>query len=313
MQFDADLPLTKVASLTGLREHTVRRTLSALRDAGAVRRVTMVNWFTLGLTAYVVNLSLASQTAAERSRFLKELTRHDAIGWVREGGGALRYEFIIVVHSAAHARSVLGEILETARVQIGKSYYSEELRWFVFKRGYLPRVIQPSRMLTFEPKAEIVEIDEVDWRIIHAVTKRSLFTIRELAQQVGIPSATAEYRLKTLKKKGVILASILDLHLPYFGIQHYRIALRISRISDEITERLVQFGKSQSNVIALVSLFGAWDYAMRIEVPDTEALGEVLGALHEMLGAELRQTLLTPVITTPKQSASAAPRRARPR
>ena len=124
--------------------------------------------------------------------------------------------------------------------------------------------------------SNIVDIDEVDEKILHIMILDVRTSLKEIAKQCGLSSAAITNRIKRLKKLGVITGATLFTPIENFGFELVAtIGMETNASTDEI---LAMFGR-HATLIEPSSSLGEYDLCALVYAENLTALNEKLDAI----------------------------------
>ena len=124
--------------------------------------------------------------------------------------------------------------------------------------------------------SNIVDIDEVDEKILHILIRDVRTNLKEIAKQCGLSSVTITNRIKRLKKLGVITGATLFTPIEEYGFEFVAtIGMETNASTDEI---LAMFGR-HATLIEPSSSVGEYDLCALVYAESLRALNEKLEAI----------------------------------
>lgn len=141
----------------------------------------------------------------------------------------------------------------------------------------VPRAIEPTieeRELAAEHTAPV---DELDLRIIAAVTSQPDAPIKQLAAGLGIPASTCAFRLRSLRARGVItgLRAVID-PAALGAVVQAVIRVRLANHSKAGVDALFDALVSTPGVLQVFHIAGADDFLVHVAVSDAAALRDIV-------------------------------------
>lgn len=131
---------------------------------------------------------------------------------------------------------------------------------------------------------ETVQMDQIDRKIVNALSSNARLSMAELAQKVGLSKSPTQTRVKRLERDGVILGYGARINYEKLGRGH--IAFVQVTVNDTRAAALNAFNEAvkQTPEIAQCHMMAAsFDYLLKVRTKDILAyrrvLGEVISAL----------------------------------
>jgi DNA-binding Lrp family transcriptional regulator len=302
VQHRSDLPLSRIAQLTGLKEHAVRYSMKKLIDENVIVRRALINIYKLGFSKHAFFFSLAVTQAAAREKVLSYLRNHPRIAYIAEVGGDFRFKVDICTQTQSELRDFITDFSEKfGDILRNKAFVQllEQVEFTVRCQTGKPFECIPLRIGT---DAMNETIDDVDHRILGAVSEIAELTPSQIARQLGMAQSSLQYRLKNLTDRGIIvgyryIVNGAALHLNDFFHLIYARGMR-----EDTWSKLLKFCKTQKAVRYLVACIGSWDFEIGSNVESMEQAAELSDQLYEVCGDSMQRIQTLPLFRFTKVS-----------
>lgn len=120
-------------------------------------------------------------------------------------------------------------------------------------------------------------IDELDLRILGALSEHPEATVKRIAAEIGIPESTCAFRLRLLRERRVILGTRLRLDLTAVGLPvQAMIRVRLGSHSKAGVSTLFDALTSTPGVLQVFHIAGADDFLVHVAVRDASALRDIV-------------------------------------
>lgn len=274
--FQADISIKAISQGTGYREHVVRNAFSRLKSAGLLRVRPFVNPYALGWTEYVCWISFLTTDEEARGRFVNALVNSPFTTYVGEAGGA--YDLVIFI-CTKEISGVTGffddQVSSVPGIRIEKSILICKNVAMFPPKYFIPKKI-PLGNLSYGPVAKVMTIDSVDHNILRDFAQTDKPSVRILANKLGIPVSTYEYRVKNLRKRGIILA--LGHLIPGYldGLIPFVLLVKVANNGKAFRKSFFSFCEKHRDVSMLIETIGAWEYQIGIHLKDARELKKVV-------------------------------------
>jgi DNA-binding Lrp family transcriptional regulator len=299
-QLDADNPLAKLRSRTGLKEHTIRYTLERAREQGIIERRYFINLCRLGYLQHEVFFSLTSEQVGMRDALLTEFKASDRISWIGRLGGDYQYGINICSRDITQVVSFFDELSKT----YGRAFVEKNLSLRVgltfFGNRYLAPSLKPLAPLRYHSSIEAVEIDVTDHKILSALTSRCPVSGHELARILGMPQSTVDYRLKRLKSSGVIVGSYYNFRGEHVGILSFLCLMSTKGLGSAFRDKALAFCNSHPEIVVLVESIGSWDFEFVIDAFSAEEAMRTSEQILDFFGRDINWLKMIPLFSYPK-------------
>lgn len=118
-----------------------------------------------------------------------------------------------------------------------------------------------------------VELDEIDRRLIRALSEDARASGSSLAASVGVSESTVSLRLKRLRTSGVIKGFRVEIDTSAIGIPlQALISIRLAKHDRAEIDAFTSAAPNFPGVVRMYHMAGADDYLLHIVASDTEAV-----------------------------------------
>ncbi len=302
VQTDAELPIQRIAELTGFASHSVRYHIGNLQSRGVIGQpLPFINVYRLGYTEYVLYLSLSAEGQTNRQALLEELSQTQAVSWLLQVGSQYQYVVSICALHVQHVAAVLNSVCK----QFGNVFAEKEmilrLAFTYYGRRYLSDTNYVPNRLHVGGADELVEVDDIDRKVLSAMAHGEYKSISHLSRLTGIPNTTLERRKRRLEEEHVIDGYTYQLSAEDIGVQQFKLLLGVKGMSPSLTAALFEFCEERSEVIFFVECIGSWDYEFGIEVKSASEVSDTRQALHTQFQNEVLAIHTVPVMSYVKR------------
>jgi len=299
-QLNAELPISSLRKKLGLRDHTIRYALDRARSQGIIERRYFINLFRLGYLQHEVFFSLSFEEKGLRDSLIAQLVKSDRTSWIGRLGGDFHYGINICSRDVSEMLEFFDQLSE----KYGRTFLEKTLSLRVsltyFGNRYLYPGAKPSHPLSYRITSERVEIDQLDHRILSALTAHGSSSTHQLARLLGLPQSTVDYRLKRLRSTGVIVGSYYSIKRERIGILSYLCLISTRGISSLFREKALAFCQQQPEIVLMIESIGSWDFEFVIDVTHAEDAVKISEKLLDLLGRDLNWVKMIPLFSYPK-------------
>jgi DNA-binding Lrp family transcriptional regulator len=288
--------------LTGYRDHTIRYFLQKAIDNRVISRRCFVNLNTLGYSQFQVYFSLASRRKEARLGVIEALSLSDKVSWLGELGGEFQYGVSICVKSIYEVWEFLDELSESFGAIFTEKTVAVRISLSYFGHKYLSSVRRPVKSMSYAVREKSVECDQLDCDILKGLTQMHYNSGRELARQLKLPQATLDYRVKGLKKKGVVVGAYYQVQAAMIGMQSFLVLLCANSISREFREAFLDFCQRHKNITLLIHFIGSWDFELVVVVSESREVTEITQEIYDRFGASINWMKSLPLFADIKVS-----------
>ena len=298
-QLDADVPVAQLAKQLQLREHTIRYTLAKLEEAGVITRLLYVNLYRVGFVEYQLFIRLASNTPAEEKRLIDTLVSSERVSWLVRLGGTYSIGVAFMAQSTADCVSFINHMIERSGVQLAERTFSVLASRSYFGVKHLTSQPFECRMVDMGTVgAEVVPWEELDHEILTLLADSKMSSSAAIARALGKPESTIQYRLKTLRERGVLCRTVYLVNPDSYGMSAFRLRAVVRAPTKGLRDKLHAWALNHPNVLSFLHCLGPWDFELRVEVQDPKSAITVAQSLSEAGGGFVTSTEIVPALET---------------
>lgn len=250
-----------------------------------------------GVSEYEVYFSPRGKPNGGEASIKKVIMGSDALRWFYRLAGTYDYSLGL---EAARVSEIAG-LLESLDNRFPGLFARKEVGggigyWWFGRRYLAPSGIRYPAGIEMLPPRNIGKIDDVDHRILQILGRQHFASTRDLARGIGVPQATVAYRIRQLKRTGVIAGSPYIPSSSWLGVHVFRLLLAFTGFSKETHQRLSVWCRQQRALVSMLRVLGNWDYTLRFEVRKPEEITAIRDELREIFSDELVKCDITAVV-----------------
>ncbi|MDC0358971.1 Lrp/AsnC family transcriptional regulator [Oligoflexia bacterium] len=282
VHFKADQPLAQISKSLRMREHTVRYHFDRLCKDGIIHPTVLVDTFQLGLEEYSVYFSLQAESAKHKRAILQALRSSNRVSWLAELGGSFQYAMAVSVGS----KRKLLEFLNTLLDKFGNIFLKKSIIAVVAKHFFQIKCFAPKKNGKACDEIELSEsdcvydLDDLDFDILSSIMRGQSESRPVLAERIGIPRSTLEYRLKQMVSNGVIKGFTYDIHVPSIQMETFKLLLYAGSVLSEVQEELYAYAQQHPDTMLFVRCIGSWDYELTVVVENAQQMMAIIEDIY---------------------------------
>ena len=295
MYFRAEMPMREVAQQTGLREHVVRRCIDKLLDRKIIRHRIFVNPFAVGLSEYMVFIGTQMMSQVVRQRLLSCLLESSHTTYVGTIGG----DFHLAVMLVARDLNEVTVFLDTLSAAAQGSAYVVSTASCTSVSFFVPKFLGAGNYgpssVAYGLVKDVVTLDAIDNRILHALGTLTTGSLAGLARQLGLPSSTVTYRLESLKERGVVVG--IGFALPPFKDGLYACALQVcaGSMPAEVRQKFRDYCSKHPAISYSIEALGGWNFQIGARLEDSRQATVLADDLQQRFAPYVSNVSLIPV------------------
>jgi len=236
----------------------------------------VINLDRLGIGVYAnVYFKILGTSKSKEEEIINYLINNDNVGYVALLGGRFDLSIVLVAKNIQQLEENLNKIINKYQEELREHIISLRTFGVKFPKKYLlERGIETKGILTKEISLE--KIDEIDKRILNALSQNSRLSIVDISDKLKIPFSTVRTRIKSLENKGVIAGYSILPDLNKLNMSNYKLFIKVKDKSEEVYKKLLSFSETHKNVIWFFKTLGDHDYELRIEAESQEKYQEIV-------------------------------------
>ncbi len=138
-------------------------------------------------------------------------------------------------------------------------------------------------------------IDEIDHKLLRAITTNGELSGHQVAREVGIPQSTVDYRLKRLRSEGVIVGAYYAVRGASLGSISFLCLIRTRGMSALFREGINNFCAIHPEVVVMIESIGSWDFELVIDGFSAEQAMRVSESLLDIFGGGIQWIKMVPI------------------
>ena len=288
LDIDAKQSSRDVARKVGMSKEGVNYRINRLLKEGIItRRFADLNLAKFGYSIYKIFLQFQNVTDETEQEITKYLVSHPAGIWIASCNG--RYDAIFTFRAAniVEFESIKNEVLE----KFGRYILNREAvintRYTLYNRKWLAEDAR-TVAVTYDGLPDAEKIDNIDRKILVMLNKDSSTPLLKIAQETGISSPQAIYRIKRLIKRNIIRSFKIDIDRKKIGYEYCKALVYLQNISRKRQAEFIKYCTGLKNIIALVDVVGPWDIELEFEVRNFEEYNGIMSRLRKEFSDILR-------------------------
>jgi Lrp/AsnC family leucine-responsive transcriptional regulator len=276
LDLDSRQPLSQLAKKVGLSKQVVDYRIKNLLKRRVISQFyTVINFSKLGYSQYKLYFKFQNVDLKQEKEIIDYWTSSKNSIWV----ASCRGRWDLAVSLLAQNVNILGETLgdfinKYAEFILEKNILITQISP-VFTKTYLTEQKEKKEFI-FGGKVEHYKLDEIEKKILRILSTNARISILDLMEKTRLSRDVINYRLKKLKKDGIISQYRILIDLNKIGYRLYKIILRLQSLSQQKEKELIYFIKQHPNGVQFLKLLGNWDAELEFEVKDEEQLHKIL-------------------------------------
>jgi len=274
---DAFQPFSAIAKKTRLSKQVVAYRIEELKRKGIlIKTCAIVNLAKLGYEFFKFYIKYEAITKEKETEVLRKLDAHPRVGYMCVCDG--RFDLFIGVWATDihDLYSISKEIFNRYKTNFKEIVVSAVEVAFNSKRGYLINLETKGEEPLFGGKVGKIELDNTDKSIIRLLTEDARIKYVDIAQKTGITPAAVAYRIKNMKKNGIIEGARIVLDKSKIGYLTFKVLIKTGPVDEKDVGRFIKYASEDKNIVDIDLTLGDWDIELDIEVENHEKFHQIM-------------------------------------
>ncbi len=249
-----------------------------IKDNYIKKFLTIFDLSKLGLILHKIYFRLINVNEEKELEILRFLKEHKNVAWLVRTEGIYDLAFALHTKDVIELNKVLLEIENKYGDFISEKVVNRVITGEFFHRDYLTNEKTSSfrKGVVFQTQEEKKKLDEIDWKIIAALSRNSRVNVVDIAKKTPISADAIGKRIKNLEKIGVIKNYIVVLNDSKLNQLHYKVLLKITHFNENLERKLLEFCRQHRNITFYNKNIGAWEIELDMEVNKSEDFREIM-------------------------------------
>jgi Lrp/AsnC family leucine-responsive transcriptional regulator len=285
---NARVPVPDLARQVGCAQNAVQYALRKFKESGLIHRRVMIDVFRLGYARHAIYITLSSEGQIRREDIAAFLTASPYTTVVLDVGG----DYDLFVATVTRSSAELARFNQELSGRFGSLFLKKDIAVTVRHSVFGEKVLVGDPSLYSECYYEVdpnmterpIQVDDLDHRLLYAMSGPHMSSSRSLAQALGIPASTIDYRVKRLETAGVICGDLHEIRGEMIGLTNYIVLVGMKGLPDNRHREFYSFAKLHPNIAHLSFEVGYWDYMLGVAVQSQKELNSLVDAIRREFG-----------------------------
>jgi Lrp/AsnC family leucine-responsive transcriptional regulator len=269
---------TQVGKKVGLKKDVVSYRIKKLQEEGVIQFFyTVIDAFKLGYSSYRYYVNFQYVNENIKNEIVKYFVNYKNICTVGEALG--KYDLIVVVWVKdinefyqfwSKALDKFGDYFET-------KIFSVYVHGVGFRQSYLlldNYKIEDRVDHEYFGVGKTVEIDETDYHLLNEMALNARAPLIELAEKFKCSSQTINYRIKRLKKEGLIQGFRVAVKESSIGFKRYKVDIYLKNHNQRIN--IINYIKKNPHLLYISTSTGLCDLEFEFKVKEQKDLISII-------------------------------------
>ncbi|MFA6072521.1 MAG: Lrp/AsnC family transcriptional regulator [Candidatus Woesearchaeota archaeon] len=272
----------QIGKKTKLSKEVVKyRIDNLIKNNIIIKFQTITNYFKLGIVKFKLYLRLTNANKEKINEIALDLKYNINTEWVSITTG--RWDIIasFLVHNVNEFDDEVQNLLNKFSNHIQEKAMTTTLYLAHHKREFLSPTKEISKIIYHTSKDKQEKIDQIDEEIIKLITNNARQQVTEIAKKLKITPRIAQYKLKELEKKNIILAYKTHLDPKSMGRLSCKAIIYLSNTPKNKLEHFINYASNLPGAVWPQRVIGNWDFELDFELENYDEFQDIILNLKE--------------------------------
>lgn len=281
---------TQIGKKVGLKKDVVSYRIDKMEKEGVIEKYyTVIDAYKLGyyLFRYYINFQYVSATI--KNEIINYFSQYKNICTVGQAVG--KYDLIIVVwvNNLGEFHQFWSESLD----KYGDYFENRIFSLYIHGIGFRQSFLMLEKLNTYEREnhevfgvGPIAKIDKIDYSLLNFLSLNARAPLIELAEKLNTSSQTINYRIKRMRKSGVIQTFRVAVDLSRFNLKRYKVDIYLKEYKQR--RNIIDFIRKNHYLLYISTSTGLSDLELEFLVKNQEELIVILEEINTEFPNSLR-------------------------
>ncbi len=241
----------------------------------------ILNTALIGYLSFRIYFKLIDILPEEENEFRNYLINHELVPWVVGCQGLWDYiivvfpkDFIAFQKFSTELNNKYGKFIEKKDIALVTVAHH-------FRSGYILGKKKDISPLTYagQPK-EIIQLDEIEKKILKKLANNSRTPIIEIAKAVKTSSKNVAYRIEKLRKQEIIEGYSLCIDYEKVGFERYKLFIKTKNMTEQKEKFFIQYSRMHPYILYYSKSIGENDVEIELIVKNSVHLREIIAQIR---------------------------------
>jgi len=273
LEEDSRQSYSQIGRKARLSSETVEYRVEKLKRAGIIIRMfAEPNLSKLGLKTYRIYIKAENMTDTEEGKLISFFQSHPKAQWFAEFEGEWDYTLRLTLKDESEFKEEMevlmekfGRYIKAKSIVITLEQAFLPLEHFTGKQGKVHQI-------SHKKEEKIEDLDEYDQQIMELLFDNSRMKTVDIASRLNLSPDTVQYRIKKLRKKGIIRFFGTYFNSQVLGFERYKVLLWLRHSTKKRESQLVRYCENHPNSTYINKVVAEWDLEVDFDAKNVHEL-----------------------------------------
>lgn len=271
LDVDSRIPVKQLGKKVRASKETVNYRIKRLVRRGYIRYFyTLLNMNKVGYFYYRVYIRFHASIEPEKEKeIIKYLRSRSLCSDLRIVEGPYDMDFTVTAKTPHELSVFLSKFKDTFGDYVFKKDVHQIVRTYKMnQRFFVPG--KKIRVSFSQAKRGESKLDQMDKNILAGISRKSNIKLTELGSKLNVSPKVLAYRIKRMKKEGIILGHTIKPNFTELGLQRFQMDIALKKM--DTLPAMVSFFEATGKCLFAYKLLGRYDLSAEIFLPDNVAI-----------------------------------------
>ncbi|MFH1770207.1 MAG: Lrp/AsnC family transcriptional regulator [archaeon] len=281
LDFDARQSYSQLAKKIRVSQEVIRYRLKRLIDNKIIDAfLTIVDIGRLGLFHYEVYFRFQHVSGEKEKEIVKFLMDSYNVLWLCSCTGHFDLVFSVIAKNNIDFSNIISRITNLYGEFISERNVQSTIKIPHFNRAYLLNKKEVKEVTFGGTYKKKVDIDRIDFKILKTIRYDGRMPITEIAKKARITIDIAKYRLRRLRRTGVIQTFRPSYNKKNMGYTIHQTLFNFKNLNESLKNKFIEFVKKTSNTVYVLDTIGRFDLILETETKSEDDFERILKSIR---------------------------------
>jgi len=283
----------QIGRKVGLSKEVVNYRIKRMQDNGIIKCFwTSINSLKLGYYAFRIYINFLDVSAEVKNEIIQYFINYKNVWTLQSAKGPVDLSAVIWSDDIYNFNLFWNKTLDKYGNYFENYSVSILTQVNCLKRSYLinERYDNSDRnFYTISCIGEPIKIDKLDYHLLNEIADNARISLLKLAERLNSSSQTINYRIKSLIKKGIILAFRVDIDISHLDLQNCMIDIYLKDHTKG--KKIKEYLKGNPYVCYIMDMTIGWcDINFELLVKNFNSLTKIIDEIDKRFPGAIRKT-----------------------
>ncbi len=296
LENDSRQTLSQIAKRLNTSQQVMSYKIKSLEENKTIGGYyTIINLARLGYTSYRTMIRLSNINEQKYKEIIDYLMKSPDVLWLVDCGG--RWDLLVnfMAKNIIQYDIIIKKFKNRFPKQIQNYDVLTTIEVVYFGRDYFAKRRELKNHPYFGRDSELINLDQTNLKILNLISENARMNAVEISRKINTSPNTVISRLKEMKKRGIIQGFKPLIHLENTNYSGYKALIKFQNITEEKEKGIIDYLKTNINVVGMIKLVGLWDFEIEFEVENKEQMLDFTRNLRDKFKEVIKEFEVIPL------------------